>query len=152
MAAHAHHARQIPEEAAMAATDFNTAQQEQEQEQVRPAYPFGHMDPGVVSEAIPAFFIGRNRSGFWVARESKGQIGGLFLLERSALAFTHAHGEPAGCATIFPTERFELDLENAGNPFARQLAPLLRRCSSLSRFIGKLVSALTPRATDCHVQ
>ena len=132
----------------MAATEFNTAQQEHG----RPAYPFGHMDPHVISEAIPAFFIGRNRSGFWVARESEGQIGGLFLLERSALAFAHAHGGPVGCATIFPTERFELDLDNEGNPFAPQLAPLVRLRSRLSERIGKLIGAPMPGATDCQVR
>jgi hypothetical protein len=110
------------------------------------------MDPSVVSEAIPAFFIGRNQAKLWVAREAKGRIGGLFLLQRSAVSFAHAHGGSAGCATIFPTERFELDLENEGNPFATQLAPLVRRCSSLSGRIGKLLAALMPRATDCHVR
>jgi len=34
---------------------------------------FQPLDPGVVSEAIPAFFIGRNKDGFWVAREVKGR-------------------------------------------------------------------------------
>ena len=33
---------------------------------------FQPLDPGVVSEAIPAFFIGRNKEGFWVARDVKG--------------------------------------------------------------------------------
>ncbi|MGT2502023.1 hypothetical protein ACVOMS_16640 [Bradyrhizobium guangxiense] len=40
------------------------------------------LDPDVVSAAIPAFFIGRNRAGLWVAREAKGRAGGLFLFER----------------------------------------------------------------------
>ena len=48
---------------------------------------FQPLDPGVLSEAIPAFFIGRNSDGFWVARDAKGRIGGLFLLESSALSF-----------------------------------------------------------------
>jgi hypothetical protein len=33
---------------------------------------------------------------------------------------------PAGCATIYPSERFELDIENKGNPLVRQLGYLLR--------------------------
>jgi hypothetical protein len=113
-----------------------------------PALPFGSLDPDVVSAAIPAFFIGRNKTGFWVAREAKGAIGGLFLLKSSAVAFAHAQGGPAGCATIFPTESFELDLDNEGNPFAEQFAPLVRRATSLSVRIGRLFETLTRRSTD----
>ncbi len=97
---------------------------------------FEPLDPGIVSETIPAFFIGRNKGGFWVAREAKGRIGGLFLLKRSAIAFAHAQGGPAGCATIFPSERFELDLKNEGNPLAGPLAPLLRLATDFES--GKL--------------
>ena len=87
---------------------------------------FQPLDPGIVSEAIPAFFIGRNKDGFWVARDAGGRIGGIFLLKRSALAFARENSEPAGCATIFPAARFELDLENRGNPLVIWLASLLR--------------------------
>ena len=38
---------------------------------------FEPLDPGIVNEAIPAFFIGRNKEGFWVARDGKGRIGGI---------------------------------------------------------------------------
>jgi hypothetical protein len=86
---------------------------------------FQPLDPGVVSEAIPAFFIGRNKAGFWVARDTKGQIGGIFLIENSALSFAKRNSWPAGCATIFPSERFELDLENKGNPLVAHLGPLI---------------------------
>src|ERR1017187_2396820 len=48
---------------------------------------FRPLDPGVVSEAIPAFFIGRNKEGFWVARDVNGQIGGIFLFGNSAVSF-----------------------------------------------------------------
>jgi hypothetical protein len=72
---------------------------------------FQPLDPGIVNEAIPAFFIGRNKEGFWVARDAKGRIGGIFLLENSALSFAKRNSRPAGCATIFPSERIELDLE-----------------------------------------
>ena len=88
--------------------------------------PFQPLDPGVLSEAIPAFFIGRNNDGLWVARDRRGRIGGIFLFERSALSFARRNSEPAGCATIFPAARFELDLENNGNPLAAHLARLLR--------------------------
>ena len=82
---------------------------------------FRPLDPGIINESIPAFFIGRNKEGFWVARDVNGQIGGIFLLENSAVSFAKQNSEPAGCATIFPSERFELDLENRGNPFVVQL-------------------------------
>jgi hypothetical protein len=116
------------------------------------APPFGPLDPGIVSDAIPAFFIGRNQSGFWVARDARGQIGGLFVLKTSAIAFAHAQGGPVGCATIFPTEKFELDLDNAGNPLAEQLAPLLRRWTGLLERIGKVVERWTFRSEDVRAR
>lgn len=88
--------------------------------------PFQPLDPGIVNETIPAFFIGRNMEGFWVARDAKGQIGGIFLLENSAVSFARRNSRPAGCATIFPSERFELDLKNNGNPFVKHLGSLMR--------------------------
>ena len=80
------------------------------------AVQFRPLDPGIVNETIPAFFIGRNMEGFWVARDAEGQIGGIFLLENSALSFARRNSGPGGCATIFPSERIELDLDNRGNP------------------------------------
>src|SRR5258707_10007816 len=76
---------------------------------------FQPLDSSIVSEAIPGFFIGRNKEGFWVARDAKGRIGGLFLFKNSALSFARNNSRPTGCATIFPSHRFELDLENNGN-------------------------------------
>jgi len=102
---------------------------------------FQPLDPGIVNETIPAFFIGRNMEGFWVARDVKGQIGGIFLLETSAVSFAKRNSQPAGCATIFPSERIELDLENSGNPFVAQLAGWMRLAIRLRQrtaaFIGK---------------
>jgi hypothetical protein len=112
-----------------------------EAEQIRPRQPqdtprsdgsttvsaeFRALDPDIVSEAIPAFFIGRNKEGFWVARDAKGRNGGIFLLESSATSFARRNSRPAGCATIYPLERFELDLKNNGNPLVPPLASLLR--------------------------
>jgi hypothetical protein len=88
--------------------------------------PFRPLDPGIVHDEIPAFYIGRNREGFWVARDANGKIGGIFLLEHSALSFARKNSEPAGCATIFPSERFELDLANSGNPLVVQVGWLKR--------------------------
>ena len=37
---------------------------------------FRPLDGDIVNEAIPAFFIGRNTDGFWVARDARGRLGG----------------------------------------------------------------------------
>src|SRR6202166_4468309 len=113
---------------------------------------FQPLDPGIVNEAIPAFFIGRNKEGFWIARDVKGRIGGIFLLENSALSFARKNSRPAGCATIFPSERFELDLENNGNPLVTYLRPLMRLATPHRRraaaFIRKMAQAITRRFKD----
>jgi hypothetical protein len=107
---------------------------------------FRPLDPGIVSDDIPAFFIGRNKEGFWVARDAKGQIGGIFLLENSAVSFAKRNSQPAGCATIFPAETIELDLENHGNPLAvplgwfRRLA--IRGRQRTAAFIDSLAAAI----------
>jgi hypothetical protein len=87
---------------------------------------FQPLDPAVVSASIPVFFVGRNRDGFWLARDAKGENGGIFLFKSSALAFVRRASRLSGCATIFPSERFELDVENQGNPLIDYLKPLLR--------------------------
>jgi hypothetical protein len=88
--------------------------------------PFQPLDPDVLNASIPAFFIGRDSDGFWLARDVRGESGGIFLLKSSALAFARRISGQAGCATIFPSEQFELDLENRGNPLVSYLKPLLR--------------------------
>jgi hypothetical protein len=116
---------------------------------------FRQLDGDFVNEAIPAFFIGRNMEGFWVARDAKGQIGGIFLLERSALSFARRNSRPAGCATIFPSERFELDLENSGNPLVAQLGWLNRLATRgrqrLIAFIGSLTKTVKRRLNGLHI-
>jgi hypothetical protein len=111
---------------------------------------FPPLDPGIVNETIPAFFIGRNRQGFWVARDAKGKIGGVFLFENSALSFARRNSQPAGCATIFPQERFELDLENNGNPLVEYLGSLVhfvtRRRQTIAALIGKMTEAVKRRS------
>ncbi len=104
---------------------------------------FQPLDPGIVNGAIPAFFIGRNKEGFWVARDVNGQVGGIFLLENSALSFAKGNSRPAGCATIFPSERFELDLENRGNPPVTQLGPLMRLAMRLRQRMAALIGKMT---------
>jgi hypothetical protein len=104
---------------------------------------FQPLDPGIVSEAIPAFFIGRNKEGLWIARGADGQIGGIFLLKSSALSFAKRNSRPEGCATIYPSERIELDLENNGNPLVEPLMYLTRQCrQQLVAFIGKMTKAI----------
>jgi hypothetical protein len=110
------------------------------------AAQFRPLDPGIVNETIPAFFIGRNMEGFWVARDAKGQIGGIFLLENSAVSFARKNSGPGGCATIFPSERIELDLDNRGNPLVAQLGwlrHLAKRCRRrMVAFIGNMIQAM----------
>ena len=106
--------------------------------------PFQPLDSGIVNEAIPAFFIGRNREGFWVARDVRGRTGGIFLFESSALSFARTNSRPAGCATIYPSERFELDLENRGNPLVARLGRGMR----LAQLLWQRAVALIGNATD----
>ena len=87
---------------------------------------FQPLDPGIIDASIPAFFVGRNRDGFWIARDAEGENGGIFLFRTSALAFARRASGQAGCALIFPSERFELDVKNQGNPLVDYLKPLLR--------------------------
>ena len=91
-----------------------------------PPTPFQPLDPDILNAAIPAFFVGRDRDGFWLARDVKGENGGIFLLRSSALAFARQASRPLGCATIFLSERFDLDVENQGNPLTAWLKPIVR--------------------------
>lgn len=87
--------------------------------------PFQRPSADVLNEAIPAVFIGRNHRGFWVARDAGGKSGGLFWSREAALRFASAVW-PEGCAAIFPQGRFELDIENAGNPLISWLEAAMR--------------------------
>ena len=127
----------------MAAITFNTAQRAAGRPETSPFRP---LDAGIVSDAIPAFFIGRNSDGFWAARDLKGRIGGLFLLKASAVSFARTQSGPAGCATIFPNDRFELDLKNSGNPLIPYLRPLMRLAQHLQQRaiagVGQIAAAI----------
>lgn len=116
--------------------------------------PFLPLDPAVLNASIPAFFIGRDKDGLWLARDAKGKTGGIFLLESSALAFARRHCAPSGCATIFPSERFELDLENQGNPLIVYLRPLKRLATQawlrVADLAGKIAEAAERRFGDFH--
>src|SRR6202140_5502515 len=144
----------------MAAIAFNAAHRNGERSGVLPAESltviaqFQPLDPDIVNEAIPAFFIGRNKEGFWVARDAKGRIGGIFLLENSALSFARRNSRPWGCATIFPSERFELDLENKGNPLVVHLGSLMRLTrrprQRMAACIGNIMGTVKRRLEDLH--
>ena len=121
----------------MAATAFDTAL-------------FQPLDCDIVSPAIPAFYIGRNLEGFWVAREARGTSGGLFLFEKSAVSFARKNSRPVGCATIYPSERFELDIRNRGNPLIARFGPLKRlamRAGLIKRFCLSAVVGLAACGT-----
>jgi hypothetical protein len=89
-------------------------------------------DAGVLNGVIPLFFVGRNKHGFWLAREARGRIGGMFLLRRSAFRFAQQASAPHGSATMFLAKPFELDTRNAGNPVVGWLDAAL---GLVSRFI-----------------
>ena len=117
--------------------------------------PFQPPDPAVLNASIPAFFIGRNKDGFWLARDVQGKAGGIFLLESSALAFARRSSWPSGCATIFPTERFELDVVNQGNPLIVYVGPLMRLAlhglRRIAALAGKRAEAAERRFRDFDV-
>ncbi len=98
-------------------------------------------DARVLNEAIPLFFIGRNQIRLWVAREAEGRKGGVFLFKKSALRFAARHSAPAGCATMFLRERFDLDVANEGGWLAAGLDALLR---AAARIIPGYLSAPLP--------
>jgi hypothetical protein len=103
---------QMCEEAAMTAIALQASRRAPDSKQSATLRP---LDPDVVSAAIPAFFIGRNSAGLWVAREANERVGGLFLFKSSAVDFANRQSAPQRCALVFPTETFELDVENRGN-------------------------------------
>lgn len=90
-----------------------------------------------LSEAIPVFFIGRNKLGHWVARGADGKSGGLFWRKQAAISFATRSAWPARCATIFPAESIELDLENQGNPLLSHID-----VTRMLRIVGAATSVL----------
>jgi hypothetical protein len=97
---------------------------------------FQPLDPAILNASIPAFYIGRNSDGFWLARDVLGKNGGAFLLKSSALAFARRCSQPGGCAIILATEPFELDLDNRGNPFVAGLRRVKRLAAALAAVLG----------------
>jgi hypothetical protein len=131
---------QMCEEAAMAAIALRAARRRPEAKQAAALRQtaLGPLDPDVVSAAIPAFFIGRNSAGLWVAREANGRIGGLFLFKSSAVDFANRQSQPTRCALVFPAESFELDIENRGNPLIVLAEGAIRLVALVARVAARL--------------
>jgi hypothetical protein len=99
-------------------------------------------DDTVLSDSIPLFFIGRNQNGFWVARESAGRCGGLFLFRWSAARFARRNGLAGGGATMLVEHPIELDLRNQGSRFAALMAILAEAMSRRAPRVANLMSAV----------
>jgi hypothetical protein len=99
---------------------------------------FQRPGPDVLSATIPVVFIGRNRDGFWVARDAEAKFGGLFWRKQAALDFAKINAAPGGCAIVFPMTRFELDMQNRGNP---TIGVLMAARRLLTRGARRLVAA-----------
>ena len=127
---------------AMPLTCSNVSEAASAPKGLTPVTPFQPLDADILNASIPAFFIGRDKDGFWLARDSKGRAGGLFLFESSALAFARRHAWPSGCATVFSSELLELDLENQGNPLIDYLRPIMRLGMHGLHQIGAWTAAL----------
>jgi len=106
------------------------------------AVSFQRPGPDVLSEAIPVVFIGRNRDGFWVARDADARFGGLFWRKQSALDFAKSNAAPRGCAIAFPLARFELDMDNQGNPL---IGVMMIAKRLLTRRAQRLIAATRKR-------
>jgi hypothetical protein len=105
--------------------------------------PFLRPGPEDLSEAIPVFFIGRNRDGHWVARGADGTSGGLFWRRQAAIRFATRSAWPARCATIFPVDNIELDLENQGNPLLAHIGVTrMLRSVSATIYVSLMMAVL----------
>jgi hypothetical protein len=95
-------------------------------------------DASALSEAIPLFYIGRNKNGLWVVREAEGRSGGLFFLKQSAVHFARRQSEPSGCAMMFLDEPIELDVATQGGRMAESAT---EKAPSVVAVIGSVVAA-----------
>jgi hypothetical protein len=97
-----------------------------------------------LNETIPLFYIGRNRDGFWVARDADGRSGGIFFFKASAVRFARAKTAPAGCALMFLNASFELDRDNEGSQAVEILGAAIalarRRVPTLVWFVEMAIA------------
>jgi hypothetical protein len=101
-------------------------------------------DASALSEAIPLFYIGRNKNGLWVVREAEGRSGGLFFLKQSAVHFARRQSEPSGCAVMFLDEPIELDVATQDGRHAMPESAMektVRQAPSVVAVIGGVVAA-----------
>jgi len=128
-----------------AAAEAQPARTPPDDEPAGTATPFRPLDAGILSEAIPAFFIGRNQDGFWIARDAKGRIGGLFLCKASAVSFARAQSRPA--PTNNPLQD-QMRQDYATGLIGAQRDLLQQNPSGLGReeqAIGRELNGYTPR-------
>ena len=97
-----------------------------------------------LSEAIPLFYIGQNRDGFWVARGAEGRNGGVFFFKASAIRFARNKSAPAGCALMFISAPVELDCDNEGSQIVEILHAAIgvmrRRAPTLVSFLEMAIA------------
>jgi hypothetical protein len=97
-----------------------------------------------LNETIPLFYIGRNRDGFWVARDADGRSGGVFFFKASAVRFARIKTAPAGCALMFSNAPFELDRDNEGSQIVEVLTAAIavarRRVPTLVCFVEMAIA------------
>jgi hypothetical protein len=70
------------------------------------------------------FLIGKDKDGFWVAREEYGCAGGRFFTERGAIQFAKRWASPLCCTTISVSDPLELDFKGEGDTFVPLAAAL----------------------------
>jgi hypothetical protein len=100
-------------------------------------------DDTVLSDSIPLFFIGRNQNGLWVARESAGRCGGLFLFRWSADRFARRNGLAGGGATMLVEHSIELDLPNQGSRLAELITTATDIVKRRTPFVTNLVTLVS---------
>jgi hypothetical protein len=131
---------------------------EKEAKETVPAWQTGQQlptrpDDTVLSDAIPLFFIGRNHNRFWVARDSTGRCGGLFLFRWSAARFARRNGLSGGGGTMLVEHPIELDLPNQGSKLAELMTALTnvvnRRAPGVAKLIGTAIAKL--RSLDSQI-
>ncbi|MDH2349398.1 hypothetical protein QCM77_08960 [Bradyrhizobium sp. SSUT18] len=125
---------QMCEEAAMAPIALQAARRGPEARQAQVLLK--PLDPDVVSASIPAFFIGRNTAGLWIARDANGRIGGLSCSRARRSISANRQSKPARCALVFPTGTFGLDIENRGNPLIVLATRLLEGAKRLAALVA----------------
>jgi hypothetical protein len=101
-------------------------------------------DSDALNETIPLFYVGQNREGFWVVRDSSRRSGGVFFFKASARHFARTKSARAGCALMFLNERLELDCPNEGGRIAGLISAILnvarRRAPGLVAFASLLIT------------